>query len=302
MTTAIVPPRTRTVDMKLEVVVIPVSDVDRAKRFYEGLGWRLDADFIMDDDFRVVQFTPPGSPCSIHFGTARTGVTSAVPGSAQGLYLIVSDIEAARADLLNRGVDVSEVFHRTGREGRFSGPDPERRSYSSFVSFSDPDGNGWLVQEVTTRLPGRVDGRRHDIHLVDRSSRPPSDVRRPRTASMKSGPVKAMRTGQTGTLSTSSRSRQASNCHHEQYYDVIASYRAPFTISTDTAGGRISPIVPYIGKYIGNLLITQLATKRWHCTGTNGCRPDTLSTMQHRLRQCYGMIRLHDRTRLQCRE
>ena len=157
MTTAIVPPRTGTVDMKLEVVVISVSDVDRAKRFYEGLGWRLDADFVMDDDFRVVQFTPPGSPCSIHFGTARTGVTSAVPGSAQGLYLIVSDIEAARAELVDRGVDVSEVFHRTGREGRLSGPDPARRSYSSFVSFSDPDGNGWLVQEVTLRLPGRME-------------------------------------------------------------------------------------------------------------------------------------------------
>lgn len=156
MPTAAEPPRTRTVDMKLEVIVVPVSNVDRAKRFYEGLGWRLDADFVTDGDFRVVQFTPPGSSCSIHFGTARPGVTSAVPGSAQGLYLIVSDIEAARAELLNRGIDVSEVFHRTGRAGRFSGPDPERRSYSSFVSFSDPDGNGWLVQEVTARLPGRV--------------------------------------------------------------------------------------------------------------------------------------------------
>jgi catechol 2,3-dioxygenase-like lactoylglutathione lyase family enzyme len=154
--TGIDTPKARRVDMKLEVVVIPVSDVDRAKRFYDKLGWRLDADFVMDDDFRVVQFTPPGSSCSIHFGTARTGVTSGAPGSAQGFYLIVSDIEAAHAELLNRGVDVSEVFHRTGREGRFSGPDPERRSYSSFVSFSDPDGNGWLVQEVTVRLPGRV--------------------------------------------------------------------------------------------------------------------------------------------------
>jgi catechol 2,3-dioxygenase-like lactoylglutathione lyase family enzyme len=157
MTTAIETPKARTVDMKLEVVVIPVSDVDRAKRFYGGLGWRLDADFVTGDEFRVVQFTPPGSPCSIHFGTARTGVGSAVPGSAQGLYLVVSDIHAARAELVDRGADVSEVFHRFGREGRLSGPDPERRSYSSFVSFSDPDGNGWLIQEVTARLPGRVD-------------------------------------------------------------------------------------------------------------------------------------------------
>jgi catechol 2,3-dioxygenase-like lactoylglutathione lyase family enzyme len=147
----------RRVAMKLEVVVIPVSDVDRAKRFYGNLGWRLDADFTAGDDFRVIQFTPPGSSCSIHFGTERTGVTPAAPGSAQGLYLIVSDIEAARAELVDRGVDVSEVFHRVGREGRLSGPDPARRSYASLASFSDPDGNGWLLQEVTVRLPGRVD-------------------------------------------------------------------------------------------------------------------------------------------------
>jgi catechol 2,3-dioxygenase-like lactoylglutathione lyase family enzyme len=145
------------VDMKLEVVVIAVSDIDRARRFYGGLGWRLDADFA-SDDFRVVQFTPPGSSCSIHFGTARPGITSAVPGSAQGLYLIVSDIEAARAELVDRGVDVSEVFHRAGRDGRLSGPDPARSSYGSLASFKDPDGNGWLLQEVTARLPGRVDG------------------------------------------------------------------------------------------------------------------------------------------------
>lgn len=156
MTTAIETPSARPVDMKLEVIVVPVSDIDRAKRFYGNLGWRLDADFAEGDEFRVVQFTPPGSSCSIHFGTARTGVTPAVPGSAQGLYLVVSDIEAARAELVDRGVDVSEIFHRTGRAGRLSGPDPERRSYGSFVSFSDPDGNGWLIQEVTTRLPGRV--------------------------------------------------------------------------------------------------------------------------------------------------
>ncbi|SEC47193.1 hypothetical protein SAMN05519104_1445 [Rhizobiales bacterium GAS188] len=142
-------------DMKLEVVVIPVADVDRAKHFYGGLGWRLDADFAFGDDFRVVQFTPPGSPCSIHFGK---GVTSAAPGSAQGLYLIVSDIEAARAELVARGVDVSEIAHRTGPgQARLPGPHPERRSYASFASFSDPDRNSWLLQEVTVRLPGRVD-------------------------------------------------------------------------------------------------------------------------------------------------
>jgi catechol 2,3-dioxygenase-like lactoylglutathione lyase family enzyme len=152
--TAIQTPRARTADMKLEVVVIPVSDVDRAKRFYGDLGWRLDADFVKGEDFRVVQFTPPGSPCSIHFGR---GVTSAVPGSAQRLYLVVSDIEAARAELVDRGVEVSELFHRAGSEGHVSGPDPQRQSYSSFASFSDPDGNSWLLQEVTVRLPGRVD-------------------------------------------------------------------------------------------------------------------------------------------------
>jgi catechol 2,3-dioxygenase-like lactoylglutathione lyase family enzyme len=140
-------------DMKLEVVVIPVSDVERAKRFYGGLGWRLDADVAAGDGFRVVQFTPPGSPASIHFGK---GVTSAPPGSAQNLYLVVSDIEAARAELVGHGVDVSELLHRT-RNGFVSGPDPERRSYATFASFSDPDGNRWLLQEITARMPGRVD-------------------------------------------------------------------------------------------------------------------------------------------------
>ena len=139
-------------DMKLEVVVIPVSDVDRAKRFYGGLGWRLDADFT-GENFRAVQLTPPGSPCSIHFGN---GVTTAVPGSVQGLFLIVDDIERARADLIAKGVDVSELFHYAAIRGpRVPGPDPERRSYRSWASFSDPDGNGWLLQEIKTRLPGR---------------------------------------------------------------------------------------------------------------------------------------------------
>jgi catechol 2,3-dioxygenase-like lactoylglutathione lyase family enzyme len=154
--TATKPPKAQSVEMKLEVVVIPVSDVDRAKRFYGSLGWRLDADFV-SGQFRIVQFTPPGSQCSIHFGTARGGVAPAAPGSAQGLYLIVSDIEAARAELVDRGVDVSGVFHRGSRGDRLEGPDPERRSYGSLASFSDPDGNGWLLQEVTARLPGRVD-------------------------------------------------------------------------------------------------------------------------------------------------
>jgi catechol 2,3-dioxygenase-like lactoylglutathione lyase family enzyme len=144
-----------TVDLKLEVVVIPVSDVDRAKRYYGGLGWRLDADFAVEDTFRVVQFTPPGSPGSIHFGT---GITSAAPGSASGMYLVVSDIEAARAELINRNAEVSEIFHRAGPgQPPVSGPDPERGSYRSYATFNDPDGNGWLLQEVTERLPGRVD-------------------------------------------------------------------------------------------------------------------------------------------------
>ena len=147
------------VAMKLEVITIPVSDVDRAKEFYGGLGWRLDADFSKGDD-RVVQFTPPGSQCSVHFGR---NVTSVAPGSAQSLWLIVSDIQAARDELVGRGIEVSEVFHYAGwnrvdPDARVSGPAPDRRSYASFVSFSDPDGNGWLLQEITTRLPGRVAG------------------------------------------------------------------------------------------------------------------------------------------------
>ncbi len=159
-TTKVTPAR---VDMKLEVVIIPVSDVDRAKLFYTGLGWRLDADFTAGEDWRGIQLTPPGSGCSVIFGN---NVTTAAPGSAQGLYLAVSDIEAARKELLRRGVEVSEVFHgsnvHTGTDEpyifgrlRSSGPDPAHTSYSSFASFHDPDGNGWLLQEVTSRLPGR---------------------------------------------------------------------------------------------------------------------------------------------------
>lgn len=143
-----------TLAMKLEVVVIPVADVERAKRFYTRLGWRLDGDFVVGDEFRGVQFTPPGSPCSIHFGK---GITSATPGSANGIYLVVSDIEAARAELVGRGVEVGEVFHRAGPgKPPMKGPHPERQTYSSFATFSDPDGNTWLLQEITTRFPGRI--------------------------------------------------------------------------------------------------------------------------------------------------
>jgi catechol 2,3-dioxygenase-like lactoylglutathione lyase family enzyme len=146
-------------DQKLEVVVIPVSDVDRAKRFYEGLGWRLDADFASGEDWRLVQLTPPGSSCSVMIGK---GFTTAVPGSVQGTFLVVDNVEAARAKLIQDGVDVSDVFHFEHNllrvvetQGRVPGPDPNRSSYFSFASFSDPDGNGWLLQEVKTRFPGR---------------------------------------------------------------------------------------------------------------------------------------------------
>ena len=151
------------IDLKLEAIVVPVSDVDRAKEFYGNLGWRLDADFAFDNGFRVVQFTPPGSGCSVQFGTR---ITSATPGSAQGLYLIVSNIEAARDQLVAQGAKVSDVFHvgtpgaqfePIGASGRLDGPASDHASYSSFVTFSDPDGNAWLLQEVTARLPGRID-------------------------------------------------------------------------------------------------------------------------------------------------
>jgi catechol 2,3-dioxygenase-like lactoylglutathione lyase family enzyme len=146
-------------DMKLEVIVIPVSDVDRAKAFYQKLGWREDADFVASEDFRVIQLTPPGSPASVIFGT---GLTTAEPGSSQGLHLVVTDIESARAELAGSGIEISEVFHdaggvfhHAGTEGRVAGPDPKHTSYSSFASFEDPDGNGWILQEITDRLPGR---------------------------------------------------------------------------------------------------------------------------------------------------
>jgi catechol 2,3-dioxygenase-like lactoylglutathione lyase family enzyme len=151
------------VDMKFEAVVIPVSDVDRAKEFYKRLGWRLDADFRFDNGFRIVQFTPPGSGCSVQFGA---NITSALPGSAQSLYLVVSDIESTRDDLVARAVEISNVFHAgtpdaqfqpDGTPGRVSGPAPDHATYGSFATFRDPDGNGWLLQEITNRLPGRID-------------------------------------------------------------------------------------------------------------------------------------------------
>jgi predicted enzyme related to lactoylglutathione lyase len=152
-------PSVQSMNMKLEVVLVPVSDVDRAKSFYESMGWRLDADFPISDDYRIVQLTPPGSECSIIFGT---GLTSAAPGSTQGLQLTVFDIDAARAELVDRGIDVSEpfhditgAFHHAGSDGRVAGAAPEHPDYGSFASFSDPDGNGWLLQEVKTRAPGR---------------------------------------------------------------------------------------------------------------------------------------------------
>jgi catechol 2,3-dioxygenase-like lactoylglutathione lyase family enzyme len=154
-------PRIGGIDMKLEVVVIPVSDVDRAKRFYSDLGWRLDIDYTPGDDYRVIQFTPPGSGCSVIFGK---NVTNAAPGSAKGLHLIVSDIQAARDQLLRRGIAISEpfhdaggIFHHAGGKALVSGPNPQRKSYASYASFSDPDGNGWVFQEITARLTGHIE-------------------------------------------------------------------------------------------------------------------------------------------------
>lgn len=203
----------RTVDMKLEVVVIPVADVDRAKQFYTQLGWRLDIDLVKDDQFRVVHFTPPGSHCSVLFGK---GVTTEEPGSVQGLHLIVSDVEAAHAELVERGVEVSEVFHdvggvfhHAGEEGRLSGPHPSRATYGSFASFSDPDGNGWVFQEVTTRLPGRVEAG-DTTFGSSRNLRARFAALPPRTANTRKRPVSTMKTGLTGTPNSSSASRPAS--------------------------------------------------------------------------------------------
>ena len=210
-------------DMKFEIVVIPVSDADRAKEFYAKLGWRLDADFDDGKDFRVIQFTPPGSGCSVIFGK---NVTAAAPGSAQGLYLIVSDIAAARKALLERGIQVSEVFHNAGvytgtdetylfGSVRVSGPDTEHRSYRSFASFKDPDGNGWLFQEITRGCPAAL--------ISAATSFASATIWRTRcgaprlpTASTKSGPAREMRTGQTGTPNTWWRSRPGQNCRSKR--------------------------------------------------------------------------------------
>ena len=196
--------------MKFEVAAIPVSDVDRAKRFYGNLGWRLDADFVVGDTFRGVQFTPPGSPASIHFGK---GVTSAAPGSASGLFLVVSDIEAARAELVGHGVDVGEIFHVAGPgHPPIPGLDPERRSYFSYATFKDPDGNTWLLQEVTARFPGRVDANQTTFASVADLA---SALRRAEAAHgehEKRTGGRQMKTGRTGTPSTWWRSRPARSC------------------------------------------------------------------------------------------
>jgi catechol 2,3-dioxygenase-like lactoylglutathione lyase family enzyme len=207
-------------DMKFEVVVIPVADVNRAKEFYSRLGWRLDADFDNNNDFRVIQFTPPGSACSIIFGK---NITAAAPGSAPGLYLIVADIETAREDLLRRGVKVSEVFHGAGDvyagpdepylfgRIRVTGPDPAHGSYRSFASFHDPDGNGWLLQDITSRLPGRISGTATTFASANDLA---SAFRRagPHTANTRSAPGSATQTGQTGMPRTWWRRQAGRGC------------------------------------------------------------------------------------------
>jgi catechol 2,3-dioxygenase-like lactoylglutathione lyase family enzyme len=221
-----------TVDLKLEAIVIPVADVDRAKKFYQNLGWRLDADFPFDNGFRVVQFTPPGSGCSLQFGS---NITTAAPGSARGLYLVVSDIEAARADLAAHGVEVSEVFHPTvpgaqfqpeGSVGRVGGPAPEHGSYRSFATFSDPDGNGWLLQEITSRLPGRVEGK-ETVFTSATELASALGVPRRHTVSTRSEPVSVTRTGPTGTPPTWLRSRPA-NRYRSKRLDPVRKDWDPF--------------------------------------------------------------------------
>jgi catechol 2,3-dioxygenase-like lactoylglutathione lyase family enzyme len=208
-------------DMKLEVVVLPVSDVDRSKSFYTALGWRLDADIATDENFRVVQVPPPGSPASVIFGTS---VTSQTPGSAQGLHLIVNDIDAAHDELKRLGADPSEVFHdaggifhHAGSDGRVAGPDPGRHSYGSFLSFGDPDGNGWALQEVTTRLPGRLDPTAtlfaSTEDLAGRAA-----ARRRRTASTRLASARKTPTGPLGTRTTWCASRQGPSRRHEHLH------------------------------------------------------------------------------------
>ena len=208
------------VDLRLEVVVIPVADADASKAFYGGLGWRLDADFSFDNGFRVVQFTPPGSGASIQFGT---NITTAEPGNAQGLYLVVSDVQAARAELARCGADVTEVFHPgapggqfepAGPDGRIDGMDENRSSYGSFAILHDPDGNVWLLQEVTTRFPGRVDPARPPMGRPQ-TSRTRCGAPRSPTANTKPASARPTRTGPTGTRPTWSPKRPAHRCLSE---------------------------------------------------------------------------------------
>ncbi len=216
------PPQARGIDMKFEIAVIPVSDVDRAKTFYSKLGWRLDADFAAGDDFRVIQFTPPGSAASIIFGK---NVTAAAPGSAQGLYLIVSDLEAARAELIGRGVEIGEAFHGGdthagpdepylfGRR-RVSGPDPAHGSYRSFASFKDPDGNGWLFQKSPRDCPDASRPIRHSRHRAN--SQPRCGVRRWPMASTRRRSASTMTIGRPGRPTTWSANRPARSCRPER--------------------------------------------------------------------------------------
>jgi catechol 2,3-dioxygenase-like lactoylglutathione lyase family enzyme len=202
------------VDMKLEVALISVSDVDHAKEFYTRLGWRLDVDVVMGNDFRVVQFTPPGTASSITFGK---GQTTAAPGSIRG-GLIVSETDAVHKDLVARGIGASEVFHGSpfNPAGRISGPDPVRHSYGSYVSFEDPDGNTWIVQEVTHRLPGRIDPAATTFVVQQTIWQAPCGARQPRTASTRSVTGSKTRTGRTGTPVTLRRSKQGPSCRCER--------------------------------------------------------------------------------------
>ena len=210
------------VEMKVEVVVIPVADADRAKEFYTRLGWRLDADFAFDNGFRVVQFTPPGSACSVQFGTH---ITSAAPGSAQGLYLVVPDIEAARRELAAHGAAVSVVFHdrspgaqfaQDGADGRLERPAPDHASYGSFATFSDPDGNGWLLQEVTNATARACRAARPRPTRLWPTWRPRCGARRPPTANTSSASGSATRAGRTGTPPTWWRSRPGPSCRADR--------------------------------------------------------------------------------------
>ena len=213
-------------DLKLEVVILPVSDAERTKQFFASLGWREDADFVFTEDFRVLQFTPPGSEASIIFGT---GVTTAVPGSVGSLLLAVDDIEAARAELIERGVDVSEVFHGVAFSAdgarRVPGPDPERKSYSSYATFSDPDGNEFLLQEVTSRLPGRVDrdARRHAGRAPARDGAAPRPLREGRAGPRLVGLVRAVPERPPARQHAGAGRPPPPTCYMEEAHGVVVS-------------------------------------------------------------------------------